>query len=181
MNDTFVTIVGNLAEDPRRHDSSAGSPVTSFRVGCVQRRLDKGLDKWVDGPTSWYRVSAFRSLGQHAFESLRKGQRVVVVGKLRLRSWEAGDKQGVAAEIDAEAVGHDLRWGTSAFSPTSGRSVGVGSSAAPVAAEGTVDAGSDEWSAASSAGDAAERAASESWPTAAAVLTTEPEPAAVPF
>lgn len=144
----------------------------------MQRRLDKGLDKWVDGPTSWYRVSALRTLGQHAFESLRKGQRVVVVGKLKLRSWEAGDKQGVSAEIDAEAVGHDLRWGTSDFTPTSGRGAGAGASAAPVSAEGSAQAGSDEWSAPGTARDAAEAA---SWPTAAAVLSAEPEPAAVPF
>lgn len=109
-----ITVTGNITQPELRYTTS-GIPVVSFRVASTQRRYDKGEEKWVDGATNWFGVSVYRRLGEHAFRSLRKGDRVVVTGKLRLKGWENGDKKGLAVEIDADALGHDLQWGTTTF------------------------------------------------------------------
>ncbi|MBZ4486172.1 single-stranded DNA-binding protein [Microbacterium sp. cx-55] len=110
-----ITIVGNIAAVPERRDLPRGGAVTSFRIAVTHRRYDQTASAWVDDYTNWYTVSAFRALGEHAYESLHKGDRVVVTGWFRLREWEAGGRKGVSAEIDADALGHDLLWGTSTF------------------------------------------------------------------
>lgn len=110
MNDT-ITITGNLAADPELRRTSQGVPVVNFRVGSSVRRFDKSEGVWNDESTNWYSVSAFRALGQNAFQSLRKGSPVVVSGRLVLRSWESNGTTRTSADIEAEAIGHDLRWG----------------------------------------------------------------------
>lgn len=110
-----ISIVGNIAGVPERRDLPRGGSVTSFRVAVTHRRYDQAASTWVDDYTNWYTVSAFRALGEHAYRSLAKGDRVVVSGRFRLREWEAGGRKGVSAEIDADALGHDLLWGTSTF------------------------------------------------------------------
>lgn len=117
MND-MITIVGNLADDPRQIPTSTGVPFTTFRVATHGRRFDRAQEKWVDTPASWYNVSAFRRLATHTLESLHKGDRVIVMGRLRIRVWDNGTKQGTSADIDADAVGHDLLLGTSTFHRT---------------------------------------------------------------
>lgn len=69
----------------------------------------------MDAGTNWYSVAAYRQLGEHAKASLRTGDSVIVTGRLRIRTWESNGKQGTSVDIDAEAVGHDLRWGTTAY------------------------------------------------------------------
>lgn len=114
MSDT-ITITGNVATDPEKRETTAGVAVASFRLASKQRRFDRNTGMWVDGVTNWYSVSVFRRLGEHAYLSLRRGDRVVVTGRLRLREWEAGGKRGWSAEIEADALGHDLLWGTTVF------------------------------------------------------------------
>jgi single-strand DNA-binding protein len=114
--DNTVVVVGNLAADPeyRRLDNQV--EVANFRVGSTRRRFDRGTGTWMDGETSWWRVSCWRGLAANAAKSLRKGERVVVVGRVRTSSWETEDgRSGTSVEIEAEAVGHDLAWGTSEF------------------------------------------------------------------
>jgi len=113
-----ITIVGNIGSDPERRQTGSGVTVASFRVACTERRFDEKTGAWVDGSVSWYRVSAFRRLGENALTSLRKGERIIVTGRLRLREWQAGDKRGMEAEIDADALGHDLLWGSTTFHRT---------------------------------------------------------------
>ncbi len=113
MNET-ITITGNVATEPQ-HRLAGGVPVTTFRVASGQRRFDKQAQAWVDDGTNWYTVSTWRSLAEHAFHSLRKGDRVLLTGRMRVRNWEAGEKKGTSVDIDAEAIGHDLLWGTSKF------------------------------------------------------------------
>jgi single-strand DNA-binding protein len=111
-----VVVVGNLAADPdyRRLDNNA--EVTNFRVGSTRRRFDKEAGGWVDAETSWWRVSCWRGLAANAAASLRKGDRVVVVGRVRTSYWEKEDgRSGTSLEVEADAVGHDLAWGTSRF------------------------------------------------------------------
>lgn len=119
MNE-IITIVGNVGTDPEDRTTSAGLRITSFRVACTQRRLDRSSGQWVDAGTNWYDVSAFRRLAEHALASVRKGDPVVVSGRLRLRQWDNGTRQGMSADIEADVIGHDLRWGTSAFEKRSG-------------------------------------------------------------
>jgi len=110
-----ITVTGLVATTPRHLVTSEGLPITSFRLASTQRRYDRGAQKWIDGETNWYTVTAFRQLAINVVGSVNKGQRVVVTGKLRVRDWESGDRAGTTVEIDADALGHDLAWGTSVF------------------------------------------------------------------
>ncbi len=129
-----ITIVGNIAGDPRHTHTPSGIPITMFRVASSPRRFDRTTEKWVDGETSWYSVSAFRALALNAAASLQRGERVIVSGRLRIRNWDKGDRSGTTAEIDAEAIGHDLLWGTSRFERAGAREAAP-PAANPVAAE----------------------------------------------
>ena len=119
MSDT-ITITGLIATTPRHVVTAEGLPITSFRLASSQRRFDKAADKWVDASTNWYTVSAFRQLAINAVPSLSKGERVVVAGRLRVRDWQNDDRTGTTVEIEAESIGHDLFWGTAAFTRTVG-------------------------------------------------------------
>lgn len=114
-----ITVVGTVATDPERRQTSSGIPVINFRLATNVRRRDEATGAWMDGQTNWYAVSAYRGLAEHALESIRKGHRVIVSGSFKLREWEANGRQGVAAEIDAIALGHDLLWGTTVYRRTS--------------------------------------------------------------
>ncbi|MCW3494333.1 single-stranded DNA-binding protein [Microbacterium sp. SSM24] len=141
MNDT-ITITGNLANDPELKHTQDGLVIASFRVGSGRRRFDKPSNAWVDAGTNWYAVSAFRSLGEHVHASLRRGDRVVLTGRLRIRSWENGTARGTAVEIEADAIGHDLMWGTTVFTK-------VARASAPVPEEAwePTNEGADAWAA----------------------------------
>ncbi|MCT9820269.1 single-stranded DNA-binding protein [Microbacterium sp. W1N] len=110
-----ITLVGNIATTPERRTTAAGIPIANFRIACSERKFDEQSRAWVDGHTSFYSVSAYRALAEHALASLRLGERVIVTGSLRVRTWESGNRHGTAADVDASALGHDLRWGTSSF------------------------------------------------------------------
>lgn len=114
MNDT-VTILGRVGGDPNRSETPGGVPVVNFRVASPQRRFDSKTQSWIETNTNWYNVSAFRQLAEHTKASLHSGDAVIVTGRLKLREWESGAKKGLSADIDADAIGHDLRWGASAF------------------------------------------------------------------
>ncbi len=110
-----ITLTGLVATTPRHLVAGEGLPITSFRLASTQRRYDRGAQKWIDGETNWFTVTCFRQLAINAVGSIVKGQRIVVAGKLRVRDWESGDRAGTTVEVDAEALGHDLMWGTSVF------------------------------------------------------------------
>jgi single-strand DNA-binding protein len=114
MTDT-LTLTGLVATTPRHLVTSEGLPITSFRLASTQRRYDRGTQKWIDGETNWFTVTCFRQLAINVVGSIAKGQRIVVTGRLRIRDWESGDRAGTTVEIDADALGHDLAWGSSVF------------------------------------------------------------------
>ena len=114
MQDT-ITIVGNVATDPTQGRTANGTPVTNFRLASTHRRFDDATQTWVDVSTNWYSVAAFRQLAENAKASLRSGDSVIVTGRMKIRSWENNGKQGTSVDIDADAIGHDLRWGTAAY------------------------------------------------------------------
>ena len=113
-----ITVAGLIATTPRHLVTQDGLPITSFRLAASQRRFDRVQNKWIDGETNWYTVSAFRQLAINASTSLSKGDRVVLTGKLRVRDWDNGERAGTAVEVEAEALGHDLSWGSSSFTRT---------------------------------------------------------------
>ncbi|GGI47227.1 single-strand DNA-binding protein [Agromyces flavus] len=110
-----ITVTGAIGGDPRHTVTPAGLPITNFRLASTRRYFDRATGQWTDGETNWYTVSTFRQLAVNAAESLRKGQRVVVHGRVRVRQWQTSEKSGLAIEIEADSVGHDLAWGTSEY------------------------------------------------------------------
>ena len=118
MIDT-LSVSGIVATTPRHVVTSEGLAITSFRLASTQRRFDKGQAQWVDIDTNWYTVVSFRQLAINANKSLNKGDRVVATGRVKVRNWKNDDKSGTSVEIEADALGHDLLWGTSSFERTS--------------------------------------------------------------
>jgi single-strand DNA-binding protein len=112
MADTTTTIItGNLTDDPELRFTPNGTAVASLRVAVTSRVKDG--DAWRDGDTSYFRVNLWRTLAEHAADSLSKGDRVIVVGRLKARNWETpeGDKRSVV-EVEADEIGPSLRWAT---------------------------------------------------------------------
>ena len=126
MNDT-ITIVGTIGTDPEKKIRN-GVPITTFRVASKERRFDRSTGAWVDGETNWYTASAYRRLAEHAFDSLHRRERVVLTGRLRVRNWDTGEKRGTSVDIDIDAIGHDLLFGTSTFRSGEPGSAGSSSS-----------------------------------------------------
>jgi single-strand DNA-binding protein len=113
MNDSYVTLQGWVGNEPERRDVG-GTTCVSFRVGCTPRYFRDGA--WKDGQTSWYTVNAWRALGRNVADSIRKGDAVVVHGRVRVDVWEReGQGKSVTWVVDAQQVGHDLAKGTSTF------------------------------------------------------------------
>jgi single-strand DNA-binding protein len=113
-----ITVAGLVATTPRHLITQDGLPITSFRLASSHRKFDREQNKWVDGETNWFTVTAFRQLAINAAGSISKGERVLVTGKLRVRDWDNGERAGTSVEIEAEALGHDLTWGTATFTRT---------------------------------------------------------------
>lgn len=113
MSDT-ITIVGVIGTDPEKKTWN-GTPITTFRVASRDRRFDRATGAWVDGETNWYTVSTYRRLADHAFASLHRRDRVILTGRLRVRNWDSGEKRGTSVDVDVDAIGHDLLFGTTTF------------------------------------------------------------------
>jgi single-strand DNA-binding protein len=112
MPDTHVAITGNLTDDPEVTFTPNGTAVANFRLAVTPRVKDG--EGWKDGETSFFRITAWRDLAAHLADSLFKGDRVIVLGQLRTRSWEdkaSGERRSVV-EVTAEEVGPSLKWAT---------------------------------------------------------------------
>jgi len=111
MPDTHVAITGNLTDDPEVTFTPGGAAVCNFRLAVTPRIKDG--DQWKDGETSFFRITAWRQLAEHVGDSLGKGDRVIVLGQLKTRSWETpeGERRSVV-EVTAEEVGPSLKWAT---------------------------------------------------------------------
>ncbi|MGW6917668.1 single-stranded DNA-binding protein [Kitasatospora sp. NPDC054939] len=115
MNETQVTMIGNVASPVSYGETGEGVPFANFRMAATERRYDRAKEGWVDGDTHWVTVLAWRSLAANLVSSLNKGDPVVVSGRLKVREWDEGESRRSRIEIDARSVGHDLSRGTSAF------------------------------------------------------------------
>ncbi|MET0725964.1 MAG: single-stranded DNA-binding protein [Leifsonia sp.] len=122
MQDT-ITIIGNVGKDPETFVTAGGLRKVTFRIATSGRWFDKKKGEWVDGPSNWYTVESFRQLADNVASSVHKGDSVIVSGRLRFRQWTSEEKSGLAVEIDAEVVGHNLAWGTASFSRSSRREI----------------------------------------------------------
>ncbi|CAA9246841.1 MAG: single-strand binding protein [uncultured Arthrobacter sp.] len=123
MSET-ITVRGYVATEVRLALTPTGLPIAGFRMCTTERRYDREAGAWVDGHTNWYSVSMFRQLATNASASLKKGDRVVVFGRLKVRPWATEDgRTGTSVEIDAESVGHDLMWGTAAYRRSSAEKI----------------------------------------------------------
>lgn len=115
MSETYVTVVGNVATIPEHKVTQSGATLAKFRLATTPRRLDRTTGRWGDGPTSFYTVVCWRALADNVTSSVGKGDPVVVVGRLRVTSWDNERGSGTAAEIEGVHVGHDLSRGIAMF------------------------------------------------------------------
>jgi single-strand DNA-binding protein len=113
MNESYVTLQGWVGNDVDVR-AVGETQCASFRVGSTPRYVKNG--SWVDGQTSWYTVNCWRGLGKNVADSIRRGDAVVVHGRVRVDVWEReGHPASVTWIVDATFVGHDLNRGTSSF------------------------------------------------------------------
>lgn len=115
MNETYVTVSGNVVGEPVVRATRANVPFVTFRVASNVRRVDFKTGEYVDAGTNFVNVTAFRALGINLSNSLKKGEPVIVYGRMRINQWVNGERSGTTVEIDAYNVGHDLSWGQSTF------------------------------------------------------------------
>ena len=110
-NDNQVMLVGNLTDDPELRFTPNGAAVANFRL-AVTPRIREG-DSWKDGETSFFRINVWRQQAENVAETLQKGTRCIVVGRLRTRSWETpeGEKRSVT-EVEADEIGPSLKFAT---------------------------------------------------------------------
>ena len=115
MNDLLITVTGWVATDPRLYVGPQGVRLTSFRLATTSRYFDRTAGAWTDGQTEWFTVRLFRAAAVLVLESIKKGQPVVVHGRLRTNEWTADSGPRTDLVIDAQALGHDLTRGIAKF------------------------------------------------------------------
>ncbi|MET9057410.1 single-stranded DNA-binding protein [Streptomyces antibioticus] len=119
--ETVITVVGNLVDDPELRFTPSGAAVAKFRVASTPRTFDRQTNEWKDGESLFLTCSVWRQAAENVAESLQRGMRVVVQGRLKQRSYE--DREGVKRtvyELDVEEVGPSLRNATAKVTKTSG-------------------------------------------------------------
>ena len=124
--ETTITIIGNLTNDPELRFTPSGAAVANFTVASTPRTFDRQANEWKDGETLFMRCSVWRDAAENVAESLQRGSRVLVSGRLKSRSYETkeGEKRTVV-ELDVDEVGPSLRYATAKVAKTS-RSGGGG-------------------------------------------------------
>ena len=159
-----VTIVGNLADDPELRYTQGGVAVVSVRVGSTPRTFNRQTSAWEDGETVWVRCTAWRELAENVAQSLTKGSRVVVTGRLKAPSayQSAQGEARASLELDIDEIGPSLRYATAAVSRRARENNG-----------GAV-AGGDPWGDAPAA--KAKPAADDTWANPAGAISNDETP-----
>jgi single-strand DNA-binding protein len=129
--ETNITVVGNLVDDPELRFTPSGAAVANFRIASTPRTFDRQTNEWKDGEALFLSCSVWRQAAENVAESLQKGMRVVVQGRLKSRQYETreGEKRTVF-EIDVDEVGPSLKYATAKVTRTT-RSGGGGGYGAP--------------------------------------------------
>lgn len=118
INETPITMVGNLVDDPRQRTTDSGIDLAVFRVASTARKFDAHAGRHVDASSLFLSVTCWRALAGNVVASLRKGDPVVVTGKLFTRTYEKDGQSRTVVEMEAHAVGPDLARGTAVFRRT---------------------------------------------------------------
>lgn len=120
VGETVVTVVGNLTDDPETRITPSGDVVTHFTVASTPRTFDRQSNEWKDADTLFLRCSAWRQMAEHAAQSLARGTRVIVQGRLHQRAYETreGEKRTVI-ELEVAEIGPSLRYATATVNKTS--------------------------------------------------------------
>jgi len=131
--DTTITMIGNLVDDPELRFTPSGAAVAKFRVASTPRYLDKATNEWKDGESLFLQCQIWRQAAENVAESLTKGMRVILSGRLKQRSYETkeGEKRTVF-EVEVDEVGPSLRSATAKVTRTQ-RAGGSGGAAASAA------------------------------------------------
>jgi len=121
--DTLITIIGNLTADPELRFTPSGAAVANFTVASTPRSFDKTTSEWKDGEALFMRCAVWRDAAENVAESLTRGARVIVTGRLKQRSYETkeGEKRTVI-ELDVDEVGPSLRYASAKVTKTQRRS-----------------------------------------------------------
>ncbi len=111
--ETIITVIGNLTDDPELRFTPSGAAVAKFRVASTPRFFDKSSSEWKDGEPLFLSCTVWRQAAEHVAESLQRGTRVIVSGRLRQRSYETreGEKRTVI-ELEVDEIGPSLRYAT---------------------------------------------------------------------
>ena len=119
INDANIDLAGFVASEPSFKRLATGTSTAKLRVAYTERRLNRETGEWGDGPTSFVTVLCWRTLADNVAVCLRKGEPVLVRGRLRVREYEGKDgSRGTETEVDASSIGHDLSRGVAHFSRT---------------------------------------------------------------
>ena len=147
--ETVITVVGNLTADPELRFTPSGAAVASFTVASTPRNFDKNTNEWKDGDALFMRCSIWRQAAENVAESLQRGMRVVVTGRLQQRSYETreGEKRTVV-EMQVDEVGPSLKYATAKVNRTQRGSSGGGFGADNSGGGGSAPA-DDPWASAS--------------------------------
>lgn len=119
MNDTYITVTGNVVDEPSLRRTRSNHVVANFRLASTPRRFDREKQAWVDGPTLYINITAWRTVGEHVRDSLHRGDPVVVYGRYHQREYVKDEKRRAAYELEAISLGHDLSRGTTVFTRAS--------------------------------------------------------------
>ena len=140
--DTIITIIGNITGDPELRFTPSGAAVANFTVASTPRTFDRQSNEWKDGETLFMRCSVWRDAAENVAESLQRGTRVIVSGRLKSRSYETkeGEKRTVI-EMEVDEVGPSLRYATAKVNKTQRGGGGGGGFGGPAAAASRVAAG----------------------------------------
>ncbi|SNR27409.1 single-strand binding protein [Haloechinothrix alba] len=154
--DTIITVVGNLTADPELRFTPSGTAVANFTVASTPRQFDRQSGEWKDGEALFLRCNIWRQAAENAAESLTRGMRVVVQGRLKQRSFETkeGEKRTVV-ELEVDEVGPSLRYATAKVNKVSrgSGSGGFGGAGGGAGGAGASEAPADDpWSSAPAAG-----------------------------
>ncbi len=150
--ETTITVVGNLVDDPELRFTPSGAPVANFRIASTPRTFDKQTNEWKDGDTLFLSCAVWRQAAENVAESLQRGMRVIVQGRLKSRQYETreGEKRTVF-EIDVEEVGPSLRSASAKVTKTTrsggggGYSGGGGGNSGGYSGGGGQSAPNDPW------------------------------------
>jgi single-strand DNA-binding protein len=125
--ETQITVIGNLTGDPELRFIQSGAAVVNFTVASTPRTFDRQSNEWKDGETLFMRCSLWREAAENVAETLTKGMRVIVTGRLVSRSWEANGEKRSVMELQVDEVGPSLRYATAKVTRTQ-RGAGGGAS-----------------------------------------------------